>query len=158
MGGTLFKSICAGHETEILLLLVILMISIGKGAGLLLVQLAKKFLGKDVVTVNVSAAEDRKAMAGDRKAMAGDRAEMVLDRMVLAGLACAMPENCPKHGEENQRSLQNKQDIEALEAKHHADREMFFKELKGIRKGITCITNGLLAKQIIDPRDLPRDE
>jgi hypothetical protein len=175
----MLKQLCAGHEMEILLLIVILVISIGKGSGMLLLQLLKRLTpGHGDLNVNfgtldrrneardrvamvgdrISMADDRQHMADDRDIMTGDRRALASDRAVLLGHACQIPEDCPKHGEESQRSLQNKNDIAELKKQHHEDRNIFFKELKGIRGGITCITNGLLAKQIIDPKDLPRED
>jgi len=153
----MFEKLCAGHEMEILLLIVILVISIGKGAGVLLLQLLKKMIGREELTINVGA-HDRESMAGDRQAMAQDREAMSVDRAILAGQPCLIPENCPKHGEENLRSLQNQKDIDAMKSESKAFRDMIWKELKATRKGVTCIVNGLLAKQIIDPRDIPWED
>lgn len=152
----MFEKLCAGHEMELLLLLVILIISIGKGSGMLLLQLLKKLIGKEV-TINVGA-QDRATMAGDRQAMAQDRVAMTADRALLAGQASLIPENCPHHSAEHERSLQNQKDIDAMRSESKAFRDMIWKELKATRKGVTCIVNGLLAKQIIDPRDIPRED
>ena len=164
------------------LLGVIVALAAGRGLGALIIVGLKKIIGKDSLTVNIGAedralmagdrermAGDRLGMADDREHMAGDRLGMAGDRARLSGHACLIPEDCPQHSAENARSLQNKADIEALKVSHKedlevlkasykADRSMFWKELKGIRSGITCITNGLLAKQIISPRDLPKED
>ncbi len=153
----MIEKLCAGHETEILLLLVILVISIGKGAGILLLRLLKSFFGHGEVNVNLEMS-DREVMAGDRQAMAGDRLLMAGDRAVLSGHACRIPEDCPKHGEESLRSLQNQKEIAEVKATAQRERDLFWRELRAIRKGVTCITNGLLAKQIIDPRDVPQED
>ena len=139
------------------LFLVIMALGAGKGLGFLASLLLKRILGKEMVTVNVGSL-DRMSMAEDRIAMAGDRVAMATDRAILNGHACLIPDNCPKHGEESQRSLQNQKDIAALEDLHRRDRDIMWKELKCIRRGVTCITNGLLAKQIIDPKDMPRED
>lgn len=136
---------------------VIIAMSAGQGLGKLGLFLLKKLLGKETVVVKVNS-EDRTGMAEDREAMASDRLAMAGDRALLAGHACLIPENCPKHGEESARSLQNKSDIAKLEGMINTNRELFWKELKAARKGITCIINGLLAKQIIDPHDLPKED
>ncbi len=158
-GGTLLTDLFEPkHLWFVIATLFIVIVALGAGKGLgVLISLLLKKLGKGTVTVNVGAT-DRERMSDDRIAMAGDRVAMASDRAVLSGHACLIPDNCPKHGEENQRSLQNKNDIAKLEAQHHEDREFFVKELRSIRRGITCITNGLLAKQIIDPRDMPRED
>ena len=133
-----------------ILFLVVIALGAGKGLGALSQVLLKRILGHEMV-MNVN-------VGGDPETMAGDRAAMATDRAILQGRACQIPEECPKHGEEHLRSVQNQKDIETLKVEAKQERDLFWKELRAIRKGVSCITNGLLAKQIIDPRDVPREE
>lgn len=126
-----------------MLFVVIICISGGKGLGFLAQAVAKRYLGrggKEVVNVvNVETA--------------------TLSPPQVQALSCLInPENCPKHGEETQRSLQNKADIAKLEATINNDRSVFWKELKAIRRGISIINMGLVKRQILEPQEIPMED
>lgn len=173
-GEEMIEQLCTTNSliaVIITLLLAFMAAGAGKGMGYLFSRLLDRVLGRSSVTVNVNSQDredmaddrqhmgaDRQHMGTDRDAMARDRNRIAVDRAVMEGHACHIPEDCPKHGEEHERSLQNQDNIADLQKEVRANRELYWKEFKAIRRGIGCITNGLLAKQIIDPKDLPRED
>ena len=121
------------------LLIVIVLLGASKSLAPLISILCKKLLGKEKLVIDIKPAN--------------------LIPQQQEALGCLInPENCPKHEAETQRSLQNKRDIEKLEGMINTDRDVFWKELKAIRRGISVINFGLIKKNIIDPRDIPKED
>jgi hypothetical protein len=95
----------------LVLVFALLVVSIGKGGGALLVQLLKKLLGRDV--------------------------EIKLGEMpTKAPCIVVDPKKCPAHQAEHERSMENKAKYEKLEGDFKEFRKIIFEKLEVIEGGI----------------------
>lgn len=126
----MFKELFAGHETTIILIIVIFLISIGKGSGVLLVQLLKRVIGKGPeVNFNMGRMDDEM-----------DRHEGKMKTLIAQGDHCLIdPTKCVACPAEHERSEENKSKIEKLDREFEQFKSSFFVKLGSIESGISEI-------------------
>lgn len=105
-----------------ILILVVVLVSAGRGVGTLVNGLIKKFFGSHDVTVNLN--EDRAPAAGK-----GEEVRV-----------CKFsPDQCMEHRAEYERSRRNENDIKNLKTEFSEFKTAFFKKLETIEGGVNDI-------------------
>lgn len=100
----MFEGLCTERELHVAILVLLLslfVVATGKGGGKLLVQTLKKFLGMGSEVVS-NVGKDR------------DEGDDMPNKPRPQGPFCRVPDDCPAHLAEHDRSLRNEKEIEGL--------------------------------------------